>query len=153
MGSVPLPQADTIDEVEQSNIFVTDANDGSAKQPKIDGDALLVALSQGTVTVTRGPVKTDSGTGANLSGGVQLDLENTYSEFDLHWDVSIDGNIIVEVSPDNSAWRPLKTIDTTGQNVTTQSNIVTNYQYVRAYADGGTFADSDVNLIEISAKE
>jgi hypothetical protein len=73
-------------------------------------------------------------------------------DVDVFYDVTVAGDIEVEVSPDGSNWRPFHTETVGSGGGSDVLQLSTTYRYVRVYANSGDFADSDVNTVEISAK-
>lgn len=98
--------------------------------------------------------KSDTAGGAAGSGSAaQLRIENR-DRVTAFYDVDASTDAInIEVSTDGSTWRGTEHTVASG-SVTTGGTTVTfetGYEWVRVYA-GSSFADADVNDIEVSAK-
>jgi len=99
-----------------------------------------------------------SSSAAGSSNAAQIKLGRLRDSLDAYYDVSASSDdIVLEVSEDGSTWRELERVSsgsvTTGGAWVggTANTYDTTYTYARLYA-GSSFADSDVNTVEVSGK-
>lgn len=101
-------------------------------------------------------------TGSTQSAGsgsaAHIKLGRIRDKVEIYYDVgATSDDIVIEVSEDDSTWRELDrvasgSVTTGGSWAGGSANTYdTTYTYARAYA-GSSFADGDVNAIEISGK-
>lgn len=99
------------------------------------------------------PTSDTAGGAAGSGSAASLDLEQR-TQVTVFYDVDAGTDAInIEVSTDGSDWRNTEHTVASGSVVTggTTVGFATGYEHVRAYA-GSSFADGDVNDIEIMAK-
>jgi hypothetical protein len=102
---------------------------------------------------THAPKVATAGGAAGSGSAATLRLEGR-DRVTVFYDVAASTDAItVEVSTDGSTWRGTEHTVASGSVVTggTTITFATGYEHVRAYA-GSSFADADVNDIEVSAK-
>jgi hypothetical protein len=99
------------------------------------------------------PKSDTAGGAAGSANAATLDAEYR-TQVTVFYDVAASTDAInIEVSTDGSTWRNTEHTVASGSVVTggTTVGFATGYEHVRAYA-GSSFADGDVNDIEIMAK-
>lgn len=140
MATVPLPQRDQIEQVDEARIYGYD-DDGSAYVAvDVNADGELVVDDQWVVS----PI--DNGTTtAGSANAADLDLGSHRKDVDVFYDLSGAATVTIEVSTDDTNWRQFEQFTTSGA----ESDVLqfsTAFRYVRVYAD------ANLTRIEMSSK-
>lgn len=146
MTQTPLPDKDTIEQVDESRVYAHDSADGSFVALEVNAAGeLVVDTNSGTVNLQdTGPV-TATTTATGASNAASLDLGTYRKDVDLFYDLSGSATVTIDVSTDNATWRTFQTIDQSSASADV-AQISTAYRYVRAYAD------ANLNTLEMSSK-
>lgn len=110
------------------------------------------------------PTVDDRTTAAGSGSAAVLRIEQACTiQFDVYWNVGVDGTIHVEFSDStetdesnlsSSDWKAFDTADTSTSDWDQEDyyqNSITQ-RWVRAYADGGDFGDADVTEIILATR-
>lgn len=110
------------------------------------------------------PTVDDRVTAAGSSNAAVLRIEQACTlEFDVYWNVGVDGKIQIEFSDSDendaanltsSDWKAFDTADTSTSDWAQEDyyqNTITQ-RWVRVYADGNDFTDSDVTELILSTR-
>lgn len=128
--------AGTLDVEQQTPVGVEDSG-GTQIDPFVSTDADQVS---------------DSTSASGSANAASVDLGDVRESIDVFYDVAADTDgIVLEVSTDNATWRELTRVAASDLPAGGEAAFIqaeTAYQYARAYA-GGSFADADVNAVEI----
>lgn len=99
-------------------------------------------------------VETTGTTGTENAASIRVDRWQTM-EFDVAYEVSANGDIVVEVAnhePGSGDWFEFDRIDTEADGHENVYQGSTTFPHVRVYADSGTLNDGDVEEIALSVR-
>lgn len=119
----------------------TDDNPGlQIRVTTLENEAILVADTEQIVDTTEL---------AGEQNAAELNLGDVRTQFDIHYEVSVAGTIVVELSSDGNNWKNAEALESASGGESNVRSFDTAFQYARTYADGNDFNDGDITEIEL----
>ena len=112
----------------------------------------VITLENEAILVTDTEQITDKTELAGQAEAAQLNLGDVRGRFDIQYDVTVAGSIVVQEGTDGSDWTISDTLESASGGEENIRTFETNHQYIRVYGDSEDFNDPDINEITLVSR-
>lgn len=122
-------------------------------QTDISGlETRVTTLENEAILVTDTEQITDETELAGQAEAAQLNLGDVRGRFDIQYDVTVAGSVIIQESTNGSDWTTSDTLESASGGEENIRTFETNHQYIRAYGDADDFNDAEINEVKLVSR-